>query len=250
MHGPVDGLWNEYQRGRSPGLKQRLVVQYLNLVRFVAGRYAVHVKGNAQGLEQGDIMQFGILGLLEAIDRFNPAQGVKFETYAAPRIRGAILDELRQLDWVPRSVRSASRRAERVVRQSSQQLGRDVVDVEIAQKLGMAVEEYHRLIRDGNAAIVSGRDTQAHGNEGSLFDGLAGEDPDPHQRLSDEEAKAFLVKAIEALPERERTVVSLYYYEGLKFGEIGKVFQVSESRISQIHAEVLRNLRKTLGYLQ
>lgn len=249
MIATADGLWTEYQRTRSPELKRKLMVRYLELVRYVAGRFAAQIKGRPQGLEQGDLMQCGLIGLLEAIDRFSPAQGVKFETFAAPRIRGAILDELRELDWVPRSVRAATRRADRAAQALSQRAGRDALASEIAQRLAISLEQYHELVRDGSTAIVTGHDGGTDGGDGSVFDTVALDEPDPHQQLTDGEARSMLIDAIEELHERERTVITLYYFEGLKFGDIGRVLKVSESRISQIHSEVLRNLRKRLGHL-
>jgi len=249
MTASVDGLWSDFQRTRSPELKRTLMVKYLDLVRYVAGRFAAQVKGRPQGLEKGDLMQCGMIGLLEAIDRYSPAQGVKFETFAAPRIRGAILDELRELDWVPRSVRAASRRAEKAAQVLSQRNGREALATEIAQSLSMTLDQYHELLRDGSAAILIGHDAGADGGDGTMFDPVAVDELDPHQRLSEEEARSNLIDAIETLPERERTVITLYYYEGLKFGEIGKILRVSESRISQIHSEVLRNLRTRLGHM-
>jgi RNA polymerase sigma factor for flagellar operon FliA len=190
-----------------------------------------------------------MIGLLEAIDRFSPAQGVKFETFAAPRIRGAILEELRELDWVPRSVRAASRRADKAAQMLAQRNGRDALATEIAQRLSITLDQYHELLRDGSAAIVTGHDSGLESTAGSVFDAVAMDEPDPQQLMTEDEARQLLIDAIEGLPDRERTVVTLYYYEGLKFGEIGKVLRVSESRISQIHSEVLRNLRTQLGHL-
>jgi RNA polymerase sigma factor FliA len=245
----ADGLWNEYQSTRSPELKRKLMVRYLDLVRFVAGRFAAQIKGRPQGLEQGDLMQCGMIGLLEAIDRFSPAHGVKFETFAAPRIRGAILDELRELDWVPRSVRAASRRAEKAAQALAQRNGREALASEIAQRLSITLDQYHELVRDGSAAIMPSHEAGAESGEGSVFEAAAIDEPDPHQQLTETEARSMLIDAIEGLPERERTVITLYYFEGLRFGEIGRVLRVSESRISQIHSEVLRNLRMQLGHV-
>lgn len=242
----AQNLWREFARTRSADARRRLVLQYLELVRFVAGRFSRQARGGHASLEPGDLLQVGVLGLLEAIDRYSPVQGAKFETFAAPRIRGAILDELRHLDWTPRSVRATARRAEQAARAVAQETGREALDAEIAGRLSMSIAEYHQFLRSHDQRIVSNRELGGQRGEGDGLEALAAEGPTPFERLTDEEAKRTLVRALEELPERERTVISLYYYEGLKLTEIGKVLNVSESRVSQIHAEVLRTLRSRL----
>jgi RNA polymerase sigma factor FliA len=243
-------LWEEFEETRSVQLRRRLVVQYMDLVRYVVSKFNLHHQGRAQGLEYNDIVHFGVLGLLAALDRYSSSHGVKFETYAVPRIRGAILDELRKLDWVPRSVRESSRKVGQAVHQVAQEQGREPVDTEVAAKLSMTVEEYRRLVSDGAVPVVPGAEQR---------EGIAGEDeeepadPDaksPFDHLSDNETRAGLIKAVEALSERDRTVIALYYYEGLRFAEIGKVLEITESRVSQIHSDVLRQLRKSLTELK
>ena len=243
-------LWREFEETRSTHLRRRLVVQYLDLVRYVVSKFNLQFQGKAQGLEYNDVVHFGVLGLLSALDRYSSTHGVKFETYAVPRIRGAILDEMRKLDWVPRSVRESSRKVGQAVQQAAQEHGREPVDVEVAARLSLSVEEYHRLVADGASAVMRGAE-QTGSDENEDHGEVA--DPDalsPFDHLSDKETKAVLLKALESLSERDRTVIALYYYEGLRFAEIGKVLEITESRVSQIHSEVLRQLRKTLMELR
>lgn len=237
-------MWEEFTTTKSPEIRRKLVIQYMELVRYVVSRFSLESQGKLHGLEQQDILQFGVLGLMSAIDRFTPAIGVKFETYAVARIRGAVIDELRNLDWVPRSVRANKKRIERAAHQVSQESGREAVGVEIAGKLEMSIEEYRQFMTEGGGRVVGGYD-----EHGDAVDNLPEEGANAFEKLSNEESKTFLVEAVSGLPPRERTIIALYYYEGLKFGEIGKVLRVSESRVSQIHAEVLRGLRHKLAGL-
>jgi RNA polymerase sigma factor for flagellar operon FliA len=239
-------LWDEFLRSRSPELKRKLVVQYLDLVRYVVSKFGLHQHGRAQGLEFDDVVHFGILGLLTAVDRFSPAQNVKFETYAVPRIRGAILDEMRKLDWVPRSVRETSRRVGKAAHQVMQENGREPLDAEIAGKLEITLEEYHKLIGGGFTSSPRDAEVAVDSDSAEQLDSAPSDGPSPFDRLSDQETRAILLEAVERLPERDRTVIALYYYEGLKFTEIAKVLDISEGRISQIHSEVLRQLRNRL----
>jgi RNA polymerase sigma factor for flagellar operon FliA len=220
-------------------------MQYLGLVRAVVGRLGISVRGASRALEQNDLLQCGVLGLMGAIDRFDPEQGVRFETFATPRIRGAVLDELRTLDWVPRSARSAARRIETAAREVTQETGRDALESEVARKLELPLEEYRTLLGSATATVPPAHESP--GTEG--VDTLPADTPNPFERLSDEESKTVLIAAVNQLPQRERTVIALYYYEGLRFEEIGKILHVSESRISQIHSNVLRGLKRRLrGY--
>jgi RNA polymerase sigma factor for flagellar operon FliA len=241
------GMWNDYARGGSTELKRRLVLQYLNLVRYVVSKFGLYAHGRSHGLEKEDMIHYGILGLVNAIDRFSPTMGVKFETYAVPRIRGAILDELRKLDWVPRSVRTNRRRREQAAAKVSQEVGREPVDEEIAGKLAMTLDEYRQFMNDSGGTYME-QETGGGppGDRDGVLENVTEESPNPFEQLTDEESKAMLLDAVAKLPEREKTIVVLYYYEGLKFLEIGKILRVSESRVSQIHSEVLGNLRRVL----
>ncbi len=238
-------LWQKYLGERTHETKRALVLSYLDLVRYVVSRLGTPRSGSGRSLDRDDMLQYGILGLIEAIDRYDPSSGVKFETYAIPRIKGAIVDELRNLDWVPRSVRTNARRVENASERVSQEVGREAADQEIAGKLSITVSELHRILSDASAMKLSMH--QHPGAEIVTPDQVAEESPDPLEQLSDKELRNQLVEAVSALPERPRTVIALYYYEGLRFGDIAKILKVSESRVSQIHSEVLRALRKQLA---
>jgi RNA polymerase sigma factor for flagellar operon FliA len=243
----VPPLWEAFVADRSPAAKRALVVQYLDLIRYVVARLGRVSAVAGRALEQEDLLQYGVLGLMNAIDRFSPAAGVKFETYAIPRIRGAILDEVRNLDWVPRSVRANARRIEHAAERVVQEVGREAAEQEIAGKLEISIEEFQKILKDAGAVMTSAR--QGRHETAEPMDQVAEASPDPYQRLSDEESRTKLVEAIVDLPERSRKVIALYYYEGLKFGDIARLLKVSESRVSQIHSEVLRGLRTRLAGL-
>jgi len=237
-------LWQRHLDGRTDGTKRDLVLCYLDLVRYVVSRLGTPRGGSGKSLEPDDMMQYGILGLIEAIDRYDMTSGVKFETYAIPRIKGAIVDELRNLDWVPRSVRANARRVERAKEQVSQEVGREAADQEIAGKLAITVDELHRMLSD--ASVVKPASHPVTTPEGTAADQVAEDSPNPLEMLSEQDVRSQLVEAVSALPDRARTVIALYYYEGLRFGDIARILKVSESRVSQIHTEVLRELRKQL----
>jgi RNA polymerase sigma factor FliA len=249
MEMAAQDLWGQYTQTREPELKRRIVLQYMDLVRYVVSKFNLQQQGRAHGLEYDDVVHFGVLGLLTAIDRFSPVQGVKFETYAVPRIRGSILDEMRKLDWVPRSVREASRKVGKAANAVMQESGREPLDEEIASKLSMSIEEFRKMVGSGSTVVREvGIVTESQSME--LIDEAPSEAPSPLERLGDEETRAILVDAVEHLSERDRTVVALYYYEGLKFTEIAKVLNLTEGRVSQIHSEVLRRLRSRLQVLE
>lgn len=243
-------LWEEFLRTRTPDLKRKLVVHYLDLVRYVVSKFGLYQHAKAQGLEFDDVVHFGVLGLLAAVDRFTPAHGVKFETYAVPRIRGSILDELRKLDWVPRSVRETSRKVGRAAHQIMQEQGREPLAAEIAGKLGLSLEEYHALMGGGHVAPRRDAEMAAGHDSAEPLDATPSDGPTPFEHLRDQETRRILRDAINHLPERERLVIALYYYEGLKFAEIAKVLELSEGRISQIHSDVLRQLRNKLVMME
>jgi RNA polymerase sigma factor for flagellar operon FliA len=237
-------LWDRYGEHRTAETKRALVLRYLDLVRYVVVRLGRPRMESGRTLDTEDMIQYGILGLIEAVDRYTPETGVKFETYAIPRIKGAILDELRNLDWVPRSVRANAKRVERMSERVSQEMGREAADQEIAGRLSISVGELHRILSEANTLIAP---HQPGVLDGSGPDQVVEESPGPLEALSDQEARKRLVDAVSDLPERSRTVIALYYYEGLRFGDIARILRISESRVSQIHSEVLRGLRKQLA---
>jgi RNA polymerase sigma factor FliA len=243
-------VWSSFLQTRSVEVKRDLVLQYLDLVRYVVSKLGQNSHGARRVIEKEDMVHYGVLGLILSIDRFSPTMGVKFETFAVPRIRGAILDELRKLDWVPRSVRANSRRLEEAAAQVTRETGREAVDLEIAGKLAMTVEEYQKFITETGGPMPYHRPGTSAAENAEVLENIAEQSPNPFEQLTDEESRSFLVDAVNKLPPRERAIIALYYYEGLRFGEIGKVLRISESRVSQIHSEVLRDLRTRLTTLQ
>jgi RNA polymerase sigma factor for flagellar operon FliA len=239
-------LWVEYKETADPRARERLILHYAPLVKYVAGRVGVGLPPN---IEQADLVSYGIFGLINALDRFELDREIKFETYAISRIRGAIIDELRAIDWVPRSVRSKAREVERAYSRLESTLHRAPTDAEI----GIAVEDLHQIFSQVSFVNVVALDEllSAGGEKGdklSLVDTL--EDhraEDPVAAFESEETKYLLAGAINQLPEREKIVVTLYYYEGLTLAEIGQVLGVTESRICQMHTKAVLQLRGKLA---
>jgi RNA polymerase sigma factor for flagellar operon FliA len=243
-------LWLEYRKTSDPGLRDRLILTYAPLVKYVAGRLG---SGLPAHVDEGDLVSYGLLGLIGAIERYEPDRDVKFETYAIARIRGAIIDELRAMDWVPRSVRSRAREIERAIAELEAKLGTAPTDEQIADKVGITVPELEdsltEIARSSIAALdelwtVSGSD----GDQIALIDTIEDTDaPDPQSSLSQTEMREALAEAIARLPEREKLVVTLYYYEELTLREIGEVLTVTESRVSQLHTKAILRLKARLA---
>jgi RNA polymerase sigma factor for flagellar operon FliA len=242
-------LWADYKGSGDRAVRDQLIVLYSPLVKFVAGRVAV---GLPQHVEQADLVSYGVIGLIDAIERFDPVRQVKFETYAIPRIKGAIIDELRAIDWVPRSVRSKARALEQAHSALEAQLLRAPTDSELAAELGVSEDELAETLRQmslvGVAALdevfmVGGDRTERTTLGDTIPDSTAG----PVAVFEDKEAKEILAKAISQLGDREKTVLSLYYYEGLTLAEIGEILGVTESRVCQIHTKAVLQLRTRLS---
>jgi RNA polymerase sigma factor for flagellar operon FliA len=242
-------LWTDYKQNADRAVRDQLIILYSPLVKFVAGRVAV---GLPQHVEQADLVSYGVIGLIDAIERFDPVRQVKFETYAIPRIKGAIIDELRAIDWVPRSVRSKARALEQAHAALEAQLLRAPTDAELATELDVTEDELAETLRQmslvGVAALdevfmVGGDRTERTTLGDTIPDSTAG----PVAMFEDKEAKEILAKAISQLGEREKTVLSLYYYEGLTLAEIGEILGVTESRVCQIHTKAVLQLRTRLS---
>jgi RNA polymerase sigma factor for flagellar operon FliA len=235
--------------------REEIVHKYLHLVKYVAGRISVNLPPN---VELNDLINDGILGLIDAIEKYDDARGVKFETYAITRINGAILDALRSLDWVPRAVRQRARELERAYQELEAQFGRVPTEDELAVKLGISRKELDTLLqRVRGTAVLSLEEflPNEKGYEIPLVDTLKDSDNDVTTAVEQREIRSALVRAVEELPPQERTVISLYYFDGLTLKEIKSALNVSESRVSQIHAQAvihlrqkLRELRSDLGY--
>lgn len=237
--------WNRYFKDRDPDIRRRLLNRYLPLVRNVAGRMAINFP---RSVELCDLINTGVIGLIEAFRNFDPDRGVKFETYAVPRIRGAILDELRSLDWVPRSTRAKAREIERALLAFENDHGRPPTDEELADMLGLTIEELHLSLEDVSKTTLLSLDEMIFREEDNRqvprIETV--EDENANVILKDlerSELQAFLVIAIDRLTEQEKLVIALYYYEELTLKEIGEVMKISESRVSQIHTKAVLKLR-------
>jgi RNA polymerase sigma factor for flagellar operon FliA len=242
---PLQKEWVQYKENNDPQVRQRLLEQYLPLVKNVAGRMAM---GFPKSVELSDLVNTGVIGLIEALSNFDPSRGVKFETYAVPRIRGAILDELRSLDWVPRSTRAKSREIEKAVSKLENQLGRPPSNRELAKCLKVSSQELFSTLDDVSSTTMLSLDELIYKEEDNRqiprVETL--EDLSCENVLGDlekEELKGYMTQAISHLSEQERLVIALYYYEELTLKEIGEVMQISESRVSQIHTKAVLKLR-------
>ncbi|HEV2994169.1 MAG TPA: RNA polymerase sigma factor WhiG [Acidimicrobiia bacterium] len=249
----VAELWQEYQRDATHEVRERLILHYSPLVKFVAGRVA---SGLPQSIEQSDLVSYGIFGLIDAIDKFDPARGFKFETYAISRIKGAIIDELRSIDWVPRSIRAKARAVERAYSKLENELKRSPDDKEVAAELDLGEEELNHVLSQvsftGLVALdeLLGRQQGAGGDGGgsaTVGDTIADRAHDPVEAFETDEMKHLLADAINRMPDRERLVLTLYYYEGLTLAEVGGVLGVTESRVCQIHTKAILQLRGRLS---
>jgi RNA polymerase sigma factor for flagellar operon FliA len=243
-------LWESFKDTGDGQLRERLILHYSPLVKYVAGRVGVGLPPN---IEQADLVSYGIFGLIDAIEKFDLERAIKFETYAISRIRGAIIDELRAIDWIPRSVRYKAREVEKAYAALESQLHRTPTEAEVAAQMGIKLEDLHAIFSQVSFVNVVALDELLNvggekGDKLSLVDTL--EDTraeDPVAAFESEETKYLLAKAINTLPEREKIVVTLYYYEGLTLAEIGQVLGVTESRICQMHTKAVLQLRGKLA---
>lgn len=243
-------LWQEYKKNNSPTAREKLILNYLPLVRYAAGRISPGLQGY---FEFDDLVSAGVYGLINAVERFNPDLGYKFETFALSRIKGSIVDWLRSLNWVPQSVFRKTRKLENTLWELEQKLERPPEDHEVADHLGLTLEEYHKLLKQTAPVTLISLDDYFR-SSGDGVDNCSLQDLIPDSQAVDPvlsfeamEAKQILAQAIERLPERERLVVTLYYYEGLILKEIGQIIGVSESRVSQLHTKAILRLRGQLS---
>jgi RNA polymerase sigma factor for flagellar operon FliA len=245
----IDNLWKEFKLNGAKVVKDKLLVEYAHLVKYIVYRLAVNLPSS---VDRDDLVSAGTLGLIKAVETFELERGFKFETYAGHKIRGAILDELRALDWVPRSVRQKARELQKVYSKLENDLGRMPYDDEVCKELDVTIEEFESMLSDVSpATLVSLEeampDRGSDSKQISLIDMI--EDPgseNPLKELSFIEIKNILKEAIENLPEKEKLVIALYHYEELTLKEIGVVLEISESRVSQIHSKCILKLRSKL----
>jgi RNA polymerase sigma factor for flagellar operon FliA len=242
-------LWRRYKTAGDQRAREDLVIAYSPLVKYVAGRMA---SGLPAHVDEADLISYGLLGLINAIERFDLEREIKFETYAITRIKGAIIDELRSLDWVPRSVRQRAREIERANAKLEHRLQRAPTDEEMARELEMTVKEFQDALLQISNSTVAALDelwtvSDSSGDQVSLLDTLTDErSPDPAAVMDQTDLKDRVAQAISRLPEREKLVVALYYYENLTLREIGEVLGVTESRVSQMHTKAVLRLRSRL----
>lgn len=248
----VSDLWAEFKETADASARETLILNYSPLVKYVAGRLSSSLP---QTIDTADLISYGIFGLIDAIEKFDPGRGIKFETYAIARIKGAIIDELRAMDWVPRSVRARAREVEQAYVRLEGSLKRVPTDQEVAKEMGISSRELAGIFTKlSYTSVVSfeelwvGGDRDDRSNVMSTIEDETAEDP--VALFESEEVKDILAGAIERLPERERIVIALYYYEGLTLKEIGQVLGVTESRVSQLHTKAVLRLRARLHAAQ
>ena len=242
----IEALWQRYRETRTPEVRERLIIHYAPLVKYVAGRVAVGMPAN---VEHADLVSYGIFGLMDAIEKFDLDKGFKFETYAVTRIKGAIIDELRSIDWVPRSVRAKARQLEGAMQRLEHDLHRTPTDEELADELGWTLEELQDTLARVSMTSVAALDEtlDVAGDRISLVDTLQDLTVTlPEESFEDEETKQVLRETLTRLTEREQTVLGLYYFEGTTLSQIGDVLGVTESRICQIHTKAVLSLRTKL----
>jgi RNA polymerase sigma factor for flagellar operon FliA len=246
-HG-VARLWAEYKETGARELRDQLIVQYAPVVKYVAGRVSV---GLPRHVDESDLASYGMIGLIDAIERFDPVRNVKFETYAIPRIKGSIIDELRSIDWVPRSVRTKARAVEQSYAKLQSTLHRTPHDAEVAADLQMTDGEFQNVLRQVSFVGVAALDEVFRGGDRSerstLGETLADSGAGPMATFEVKETKEALIFAISQMGDREKTVLTLYYYEGLTLAEIGEILGVTESRVCQIHTKAVLQLRAKLA---
>ncbi|KAB3535856.1 FliA/WhiG family RNA polymerase sigma factor [Alkaliphilus pronyensis] len=235
-------LWQKYKKNNDTDAKHRLIETYIELVKIVAGRLSTTYGSN---VEYEDLVSYGVFGLLDAIEKFELDKNVKFETYAQIRIRGAIVDHLRSLDWIPRSIRQKAKEVDAVFRRLENNFGRSVTDKEVAAELGVGLKEFYTILQQiHNLNVVSLEEQLTETNIKTISDEA---DNIPENIVCGKEIKDVLKNTIDQLPERERQVISLYYYEELTYKEIGAILNISESRVSQLHSKAISRLKGKLA---
>ncbi|PYG89846.1 RNA polymerase sigma factor for flagellar operon FliA [Ruminiclostridium sufflavum DSM 19573] len=237
-------LWKKYTETRDPVLKDELIVKYAYLIKYVAGRLSIYFGAN---VEFDDLVGYGAFGLIDAIEKFDVTKGVKFETYASFRIRGSIIDSIRDLDWVPRSLRQKNKELEKVYAEIENEVGHSATDKEVAEKMGISMEEFYKLLNDVNvSSMMSLEEFMEQNYERGLEIVSDSADDKPEAALENIEIKEILIEAIDKLPEKEKAVITFYYFEELTLKEISAIMNVTESRISQLHTKALLRMRGKL----
>lgn len=240
-----NALWEKYAENKSPQLREQLIVEYVDLVKVVAGRMGMYL---GYTVEYDDLVGYGVFGLIDAIDKFELTKGVKFETYASLRIRGAILDQIRKMDWIPRTLRQKQKRLEQAMQDLEASLGRQATSEELAEEMGVSVDELKGLVNQTQIAnLVSLDEYLEQGSEVRMEAGNRPVFQQPEQVMERQDLKRILAEAIESLTEKEQKVIALYYFEELTLKEISNILDVSESRVSQLHTKSLRKMKEKMG---
>lgn len=241
-------LWKQYSENKCPTIREKFIIEYSPLVKYVAGRLSIYFGSH---VDYDDLVSFGVFGLIDAIDKFDVYKGVKFETYASLRIRGSIIDSIREMDWAPRSLRQKSKEVEKLYVEVENQLGHAASDKEMAERMGVTVDEFAKTLNELNISTMMSLDEFLEQNyeigvdsNNVLKDGI------PENYVEINEIKETLANAINKLPEKEKMVVSFYYYEELTLKEISAIMGVSESRISQLHTKAILRMRGKLSRLK
>ena len=238
-------LWEEYHKNQTAELREKIIIEYAPLVKVVAGRLSMYLGYN---VEYEDLVSYGVFGLIDAIDKVDLGTDVKFETYASLRIRGSILDQIRKMDWIPRTVRQKQKKIDEAIRQIETRTGQNATDEEIAKELGIAeaeLNDWQTQLKVTN--VVSLNEFLEQGGEPVMDARNNSHFIQPEEAIQEEELKKVLVESMELLTEKEKKVILLYYYENLTLKEISNILEVSESRVSQLHTKALHKMRKKMG---
>lgn len=238
-------LWKEYEKTKNSDIREQLIIEYSGLVKIVAGRLGMYL---GYTVEYDDLVGYGIFGLIDAIDKFELTKGVKFETYASLRIRGSILDQIRKMDWIPRTLRQKQKKLETAMKELEVKFGRPASNAELSEELGISIEELEDLVNQTQIAnLVSLDEYLEQGSEVRIEAGNTARFEQPEMIVERQELKKMLAKAIDSLTENEQKVIAFYYFEELTLKEISKILEVSESRVSQLHTKALRKMRDRMG---
>ncbi|MGI9017679.1 MAG: RNA polymerase sigma factor WhiG [Euzebya sp.] len=244
MDPDVVAQWERFKNGSDEGARERLILQYSPLVKYVAGRVSV---GLPNSIEHGDLVSYGMFGLIDALEKFDLSKGFKFETYAIARIKGAIIDELRSIDWIPRSVRGKAKKVEKALASLERRLDRTPTEEELAEELDLDIEELRHVLTQVSLTSIAALDESLPSEDGdrqSLADTLADDNAtDPQAALEDAEVRRILAETVNRMSDREKTVIVLYYFEGMTLAQIGEVLGVTESRVCQMHTKAVLGLR-------
>ncbi len=239
-----DKLWSEYSLNRSAELREQLIIEYAPLVKLVAGKLSMYLGYN---VEFDDLVGYGVFGLIDAIDKFDYGKGVKFETYASLRIRGAILDQIRKMDWIPRTVRQKQKELDNAYRKIEDETGRPATDEQVAEELGISMDELDEIQNETKVSNIISLDEYMDQGEVRVEPRADKDYMQPEKVVEKAELKRLLLEVLQTLTDKEKKVITLYYYEDLTLKEISRVLEVSESRVSQLHSKALVKMKQRLG---